>query len=122
MRPLAIVLLYFLNWADRYPGPFTVPIHEGAGGTNINAGAAEIAPRLLKRTTESGADPSLTAAKNKGNGPYALHLLAHPNAAATKNAQVRIPVNEGVRCLDREAFIGIKEGYLLDTDIFRHLL
>ena len=109
---IAVVLEVHLTahrteWADRpfhLPGlvPFVVAFDQRAHWADIDAGAAEFAARLQKRSSKRSAHQRLSAALREGDGVVTAQLLTGVDTATADDAQVVVPVIEGVGNFQRD--------------------
>jgi hypothetical protein len=103
-------------------GPLTSSIDQRSGRANINTSATELATHFLKGQTKGSAYQSLAPSIGEGDGSGSPYLLADPDAAPTEDTEIIIPVEKGAVSLYRKIFIGIREVYLLNSNVISHLL
>ena len=72
------------------------PFHQGADGTNIDAGPAELAAGFQQGGAKGSADQGLARPLGETDGVIPANFLAGPDAAAAGDAQVIIPVVKGI--------------------------
>jgi hypothetical protein len=76
--------------------PLVVPFHQGAHRANVDARAAKLTSRLQKRRTERRANQGRAAPLREADRVVTSQFLASPDAPATDDAQVVVPIVEGI--------------------------
>jgi hypothetical protein len=82
--------------AIRLSHPFAHFFTDGAGGANIDAGAAEFTARLLLCLVEGGAHQGRVAAVDKGKHFAVAFLVADAYTSAAEDAEIVVQLVEGI--------------------------
>jgi hypothetical protein len=102
--------------------PFISPLHQGTSGADINTSSTELTRCLFQGAIEGSAHQGLAPSIGKGNSPRPPHLLADPDTPPAEDAEIVVPVKEGVPPLYRKIPVDIGEGHLIYPDVIRYPL
>ena len=90
--------------------PLVVSFHQRAHGTNVNAGTAKFAPRFQEGRAKRGSYQRLARPFREANGVIAPNLFAGPDAAATGDTKVVVPVIKGVADFQGNLLVFVVQG------------
>jgi hypothetical protein len=96
--------------------------HQGAGRTDIDTGSAELAAGFPERPSQRRPHLSLRTAKNKRDGRGAPDFMTDAYAPAAENAEVVVPVKEGIILPDVQTAVERREIDLFNSNGFSHFL
>src|SRR4030042_337657 len=98
-------------------------VDQGAGGADLDTGAAKTAAGVLQGFIEGGADNRIVAPLGEADSPDAPGIGAHLHAASAKDTEVIVALDEGLpREINGQLLVCIGKGRFFNADVVHQVL